>query len=312
VPAKAYLVAVVSIAMLAFAACRAGAPSGGAGASPQPTGGSCTLSPTGALQKVTFNGPGPGGATVPRSYERYVPAGVSSASKLPLLVSLHGTGANGAIQASLTHWTSFADSLAGTGGAFISVFPDGLNTVWFWGAEKSYDAAFVFDVIAEVRLSQCIDPTSIFIDGWSEGAYMAQRMACSTGDASVNRNAVKLAAVHGYAGGDPDVSGKSCTAPAITRVLLSQGLDDTIIDPQRLGFPAYLAWGRRYGCGGSPQTLTAVQQISGCGHDAQVAWWPIAGQGHLAWSCSAKPTWHNQGVWAFFTSRLLPPGSVCG
>ena len=279
---------------------------------PGATAGVCTLTPTGGLKKITLNAPGPGAKDVARTYELYVPNGVDASSKAPLLVSLHGTGATGAIQASVTHWTAYSDRLAASGNPFIAVFPDGLATLWLWGAEKSYDAAFVFDVVQELRLSRCVDDAAIYVDGWSEGAYMAQRMACAAGDASLNPNGVAFAGVHGYAGGNPDVTGAGCRNAPATHVLLSQGLDDTVIDPQRVAFPAYAAWGKRFSCAAAALPPASPQQMSGCTADATVAWWPIAGQGHLAWSCAADPTWHNQGVWAFFTQHEAPSDTTCG
>lgn len=279
---------------------------------PDTTSATCRLTPTTGLKKITINAPGPGGKNVARTYELHVPTGVDASSKVPLLVSLHGTGASGSIQASVAHWAAFADTEAASGRPFISVFPDGLATLWLWGAENSYDAAFVFDVIQEMRLSSCVDATAIYVDGWSEGAYMAQRMACAAGDASLNPFSVAFAGVHGYAGGNPDVSGAGCRNAPPTHVLLSQGLDDTLIDPQRMAFPAYIAWGMRYSCAAATEPLSAAQHMSGCSAGSSVAWWPISDQGHLVWSCTADPTWHNKGVWAYFTQGEAPAGTACG
>lgn len=239
-----------------------------------------------------------------------MPKTVSAGKQLPLLVSLHGTGANGAIQASLTRWTSFSDSLTASGGSFIAAFPDGAGTLWLWGAENSYDVGFIFDVIQSVRETGCIDADSIYVDGWSEGSYMAQRMGCAAGAQSSASHGIVFAGVHGYAGGNPDL-GQSCAHPTATRVLLSQGLDDTIIDPKRVGYPAFTAWGDRYSCASASQPFTATQQLEGCAAGTAVAWWPITGQGHLAWSCAANPTWHDSGVWSFFTRRQAPSATTC-
>ena len=141
------------------------------------TAGHCTLAATGGLRQVKIEAPGPGGPRTARTFELYVPRGVGTTSAVPLLVSLHGTGASGAIQSAATQWSSFDDAQAASGKRFIAVFPDGISTLWLWGTEGSYDVVFVFKVIAEVQRSGCVDPSSIYVDGWSEGAYTATRAA---------------------------------------------------------------------------------------------------------------------------------------
>jgi polyhydroxybutyrate depolymerase len=261
---------------------------------------------------MSIEAPGPGDRTAARAYQLYVPSAFRpGAGRAPLVVSLHGTGANGSVQAALTHWTDFSESLAPADGSFIGVFPDGASTLWFWGAEQSDDVKFLFDVMAAMVATGCVDASRIYVDGWSEGAYMAQRMACADGDSAVDNHGIVLAGVHGYAGGDPASTGGACASPVHTRVLLSQGLDDAIIDPQKVGFPAYAAWGRRYGCGSPPLALSTPQSFGGCDAGTALSWWPISGQGHLQWSCQADPQWHNRGVWAFFTQTAPPAETAC-
>jgi hypothetical protein len=136
-------------------------------------------------------------------------------------------------------------------------------------------------------------------------------MACADGDPAVDSMGIAFAGVHSYAGGNPELGGGCTHLSRTPPVLLSQGLDDTIIDPARLGFPAFKAWASRYSCAAPSQPLTAAQQLDGCAGEAQGAWWPIAGQGHLVWSCAMDPMWHNRGVWAFFTQHKAPSETAC-
>jgi poly(3-hydroxybutyrate) depolymerase len=275
---------------------------------PVAAGGGCTLTATNGLKTVTVAAPGPGGPQSRRTYELYVPAIVDRSSRLPLVVSLHGTGATGAVQASLTHWTSFSESLAQSGGSFIVAFPDGAATLWLWGTETSYDVKFIFDVVKSLEDTGCVQPSAVYVDGWSEGAYMAQRMACASPDAA----GIAFAAIHGYAGGNPQVAGTACDHPAPTHILLSQGLDDRIIDPQKVGFAGFTAWIPRYRCYGTPDgPFTEEQRLSDCIPNALVVWWPIEHQGHLEWSCTSDATWHTRGIWRFFRSNEIPAGSTC-
>ena len=59
------------------------------------------------------------------------------------------------------------------------------------------------------------------------------------------------------------------------------------------------------------QPIATPQQLNGCVAGAEVVWWPIAGQGHLAWSCGANPLWHDQGIWSFFTHDAAPSDTSC-
>lgn len=263
----------------------------------------CTLAPTGGLAAVTIAAPGPLG-TVVRTYELHVPRGAGATGPVPLLVSLHGLGANGTVQNSLTGWSAFADEQAQAGSPFIVALPDALSSLWVWGIE-SYDVAFILDVIANLRASGCVDDSAIYVDGWSAGAYMAQRMACTAATQGAT-----IAAVHSYAGGDPALPGP-CRPSRTVPVLLSNGLDDDVVNARLLGFPAFGAWGRRYSCSAPAAPYTAPQQLGGCSAGAAVAWWPIAGFGHLTWSCPADRFWHDRGIWDFLRHRAAPTESVC-
>jgi poly(3-hydroxybutyrate) depolymerase len=133
---------------------------------------------------------------------------------------------------------------------------------------------------------------------------MAQRMACAGAGGGVT-----LAAVHSYAGGDPALPGP-CQPSSTVPVLLSNGLDDQLIDPQRLGFPAFEAWGRRYSCTPPAAPYTAAQHLDGCTAGAAVAWWPLAGLPHLEWACRDRFS-HNRGVWDFLRRRVYPTDTAC-
>jgi polyhydroxybutyrate depolymerase len=273
----------------------------------------CTLRPTGSLTRVTVAGPGPGGSTT-RTYELYVPEGIGTQSRVPLLVSLHGLGASGTIQNAITHWSAFDNTQAAAGTPFILVLPDGLGTLWFWGAEGSYDVRFIFDVIARLEATGCVDPSQVYLDGWSEGAYMAQRMACAAGDPAVDPAGVVLAGVAAYAGGNPALPGPcgphGHPVQAVP-ILMSQGLADRLVDPARLGYPGFAAWAPRYGCQAPSDSFQTPQQLQGCRGSTAVDWWPIEGFGHVVWSCPADPTWHNRGIWAFLTRRIAPTDTTC-
>src|SRR5262245_30710499 len=282
----------------------------GVGPPPRPAAtGSCSLVPTHGLAAHTLGSVGPGQKPATRTYQLYVPQGVGPGSRSRLLISLHGLAASGIIQNIGTGWSRFADRQAASGDPFITVLPDGIDTLWFWGLESSYDVTFLYQLAAELVDTGCVDATQVYVDGWSEGAFMAQRMACAAGDPAVDTHGILLAGVASYAAGDPAIG---CTPRQPTPLILSQGLSDTLVRPDTAGFPAYRAWTQRYGCAAPTRPLSEPQLATGCSHGTRLAWWPIAGQGHLQWSCPEDPLWHNAGIWAFLTAGTPPSRTHCG
>jgi polyhydroxybutyrate depolymerase len=278
------------------------------------SGGTCSLGATNGLVHVETNGPSPGGTTT-RSYELFVPPRLNETGPVPLLLSLHGLGGTGKIQNGATHWSDFATEQAAAGAPFVLALPSGIEALWAWGAEDSYDVRFLFGLIATLEASGCIDRSQVFIDGWSAGAYMAQRMACATGDPQVPGSDVGLDAIAAYAGGSPEAAHASCGVDgkpaAPVRVLMSQGLADQVVDPKAKGFAGFSAWADRYLCEPPAFPLDQAQQLQGCRDGAAVAWWPIEGQGHIVWSCPSQPEWHNRGIWDFLTKQLPPTDTTC-
>jgi polyhydroxybutyrate depolymerase len=291
----------------------------------------CTLKPTIGLAHLNVQGSAPGGTAL-RSYELFVPAQIVSASRVPLLVSLHGLTSNGKGQDVFTHWSDFDTAEASAGRPFILLLPDGLKTLWSWGTEDSYDVRYVFELIRSLEASGCVDPDRVYIDGWSEGAFMAERLACAAGDPAIeaasdpvgdSTSGIRLAGVAVYAGGNPAASG-SCgpggSPVQAIPILQGHGLDDRLVGPS-MGYAAFTAWASRYGCaqpsgsgsgaGSGSEAVSKAASLRGCRDGVTVRWWPIPGAGHVTWSCAADPTWHNRIVWAFLTQGAAPPSGPC-
>lgn len=104
---------------------------------------------------------------------------------MPLLLSLHGAGGNGGVQETDTGWSGFADTHS-----LIVAYPDGWwnllpNNGW-WESQKkepnNKDITFVRQLVATISSTYCIDPNRIFVDGFSLGGGMSQRMACEADD----------------------------------------------------------------------------------------------------------------------------------
>lgn len=143
----------------------------------------CTLQPTGGTVTRTLGD---------RSYALNVPAGLP-AGEAPLLLSLHGFGANSGVQETYTGWTPYAAAKK-----FIVAYPQARTQgsgAWDPYSSSSPDAAFLASVAADVAATWCVDPRRVHVDGWSNGAVMSQRAACAA--------AGTFASVSSYGGGSP-------------------------------------------------------------------------------------------------------------
>lgn len=160
------------------------------------TTGTCSLTPTNGSTSVA--------GTVTRTlggrmYELHVPAGLTG-TQVPLLLSLHGAGSDGYQDELSTGWSQFVD-----GHNAIVAYPDATGPqsgVWNPYSSNSPDVTFVRQVAADISATWCIDPSRIYVDGWSNGAVMSERMACDAPDL--------IAAGTSYAGGDPTIAGTAC------------------------------------------------------------------------------------------------------
>ncbi|MCP4203451.1 MAG: hypothetical protein GY769_16155 [bacterium] len=122
-------------------------------------------------------GRGPIAFEVPSSYDPATPA--------PLVITLHGRGADGASQESYFRFAEFAEELG-----FLYAYPDGdidVQGARFWnGTDACCDffdsgidhSSYVRELIETVRRQCSVDPFRIYFVGHSNGGFMAYRMAC--------------------------------------------------------------------------------------------------------------------------------------
>ena len=156
-----------------------------------------------------------------------VPDSYSGGKTVPLVVSLHGFGGSG--DSYTVYWkrNGQVDSRG-----FIMVAPTGQRDSrgrTFWNATDACcnkdqrdvdDSAYLRRLIEAVEAAYKVDPQSIHITGYSNGGFMAHRMACEHSD--------KIASIVSVAGAgfaDP----KRCTPTEAVSVLQVHGLQDPII-----------------------------------------------------------------------------------
>ena len=120
-----------------------------------------------------------------------VPSDYNTATRYPLIVVLHGFGANGAVQAAYMGFTQRVDA-----GQYVMVTPDGtLNEQGnrFWNATEACcafseedftvdDVSYIRSLIEEAAATYSIDTNHIALFGHSNGGFMTLRMACEASD----------------------------------------------------------------------------------------------------------------------------------
>ena len=148
----------------------------------------CTLASTGGTVTKQLGS---------RTYKVNVPAGLGG-SEVPLLLSLHGFGSSASQVETFTGWTPYAASRG-----FIVAYPQGrpssYSGAWDPYTANSEDVTFLRSVVADISSRSCVDPRRVYVDGWSNGAVMSQRLACAAADV--------FAASTSYGGGTPTLAG---------------------------------------------------------------------------------------------------------
>ncbi len=136
-----------------------------------------------------------------REYLLYRPAWPSRDTPLPLVLNFHGRGSDADTQQRYSGLIPVAERVG-----FIVVTPEGTGSprAWAAGATAVFevdDVAFVRQLIETIESELCVDPTRIYATGFSNGAFMASKVACRLGD-----RIAAFAAVAGLHG-----PGEACT-----------------------------------------------------------------------------------------------------
>jgi polyhydroxybutyrate depolymerase len=231
---------------------------------------------------VTFGGD--------RPVDLEVPAGFDPGHSYPLIVVLHGYGANGFVQEAV-----FGVKTEVTSGRAFVLAPNGLVDSLghqFWNADPlccDFDSTHVDDVAYIGGLIDAVTaayPISrVYVIGHSNGGFMAYRMACDRAD--VVESILVLA---GAAASDPG----SCHPVRPVEVLHVHGDADTEVPYAQSAMPSVSQWEQHDGCAatfhaGAPLDIdaagagaeTSTQIADGCPAGIDIELWTIAGEGHI-------------------------------
>jgi polyhydroxybutyrate depolymerase len=120
-----------------------------------------------------------------------IPSDYTTTTRYPLIVLLHGYGADGYVQSLYLGLDTRVDS-----GQYVLVVPDGTENnagERFWNAtpaccafseenQQVDDVAYIRGLIEEAAATYSIDPSRVGLIGHSNGGFMALRMACEASD----------------------------------------------------------------------------------------------------------------------------------
>lgn len=233
-----------------------------------------------------------------RSYYLYAPAAEAETPR-PLVLVLHGRGGDGPGMARLTGFDEVADEHG-----FIAVYPSGLDEQWnYLEGVPGYslttdDVGFFRALVADLSARFSLDPKRVYVAGFSNGGFMAQRLACEAPDLFAAFASVGAA---GF-GGLPLV----CRTPRPVSLLLMHGTLDAVVPFEGMSQPgpsgpvtvlASVAdtlgfWAAYGGCGTdgesrslpqrglSPGTDVRVFSLTDCPGDDEIVLYIVRGGGH--------------------------------
>ncbi|MDX2160840.1 MAG: PHB depolymerase family esterase [bacterium] len=230
-----------------------------------------------------------------RDYLVYIPTTYNPAQPTALIFSLHGFASNPEAQMESSTWNDVAET-----GGFVVVYPQGTGFPLRWhpypddfyaaaGMAIADDVGFIAALIESLSSEYCIDPSRVFVTGYSNGGGMAHRIACELAD--------QVAAIGTVAGAYPPVD-SACSPSRPVPVMAFHGTADPIVpifgDELNMGgleitLPPVddwvKSWAARNGCGSTPETFPPVGSVngvlySGCAGGGDVVYFTITDGGH--------------------------------
>jgi polyhydroxybutyrate depolymerase len=232
-----------------------------------------------------------------RPVDLEVPDDYNHAEPTPLLILLHGYGANAFVQTAYTG----LDALVGEAGILFAA-PDGLvdgTGKQFWNAGPACcgvnapevdDVAYIGGLIEEIAAVWNVDPDRVYLVGHSNGGFMSYRMACDRPDL--------IAGIVNLAGAAHGNSVPCDVSEAVSVLHIHGDADDVVPYEGTATYPGAVEsvqeWATRDGCTGGLEAAgsvdierrldgaeTVVEATAGCPAGVGVDLWTIVGGSHL-------------------------------
>jgi polyhydroxybutyrate depolymerase len=232
-----------------------------------------------------------------RCYALYVPASYDPERPAPLVVSQHGFSSNPDSQALITGWQKLADREG-----FLVAYPQGTSWPQRWNAGTEWNAGtddvqFYRDMLDDLAGAAAVDPSRIYVNGFSNGGGMAVRIACQAAD--------RVTAIGTVAAAVVDLS--DCDPARPVPVLAFHGTADPLVPyeggdmsghPWRkgaegTGAPTHFVgaeeltaqWAQINGCAPEPEAIPPLGDVRGerytnCDQGADVILYTVKEGGH--------------------------------
>lgn len=220
---------------------------------------------------------------VERQYLVHVPRSLDASRPAMLVFNFHGYLSNAAQQADWSNMNEAADARG-----FIAVHPQGRDTSWNAGVccglaqtRGDDDVGFVRAMLDALTSDACIDARRVYATGFSNGAFLANRLACELSD--------RIAAIAPVSG---DTGVSPCEPRRHVPVLHFHGDADLVVPyvgSPVLRFPNVTtdvgAWAARNACATSVAVTfdrgdTRCVTFERCPDDGEVQLCTIRGGGH--------------------------------
>jgi polyhydroxybutyrate depolymerase len=206
----------------------------------------------------------------------YRPPSLAAGQRVPLLVALHSFGGTPADMEGLTHFEHLADEHG-----FVVAYLASCNLAHPWGPAD--DLAYVNSEIDQISAQDNIDPSRVYVTGYSAGGYETWNAGC--------RLSSKVAAIAVVSNAMNGVLFQTCTLTKPVSQLLMVGTAD---GTRWTGIPGQLPnpfqttarWRALDGCAAQPiqtQVVSTVTQEtwSSCADGSTVALYIVRGASHV-------------------------------
>lgn len=257
-----------------------------------------------------------------REFRQYLPSGLTNNESVPLVIALHGMGDN------MTNFSNVGFSWFADTARFICVFPQGINSdivgqsSWNNGTligSTVDDIGFMNRLIDSMYVRHNIDLSRVYVCGFSMGAIMSNRLACS-----LPHRVAAIAPVCG-ALSSPDL--ESCDPGRAFPVMMMNSTVDQLVPYAPATTPTLSSaqqtldfWNQNNN--NTDSTVTAmpdtendtitVDKIAFIGGSAPVNMWKQNNAGHQWLYTPVNDIDATTEIWLFFRDKVHPAPAMVG
>lgn len=207
-----------------------------------------------------------------RNFIVYAPTNIPDTTSPALLLALHGFTQNGQTMMQYSAWNTLAESHK-----FIVTYPSGLNTSWnagqSGGGSGADDVGFLMALADTLHAWYGTDNNRIYAAGFSNGGFMAFRLACEVPN--------RIAAIATVAGNMATALQANCQPSRAVPVLHIHGTSDFIVPYNgSSGFLSVEAglqhWRNINQCPTEPEIVNLPDLVPEGSTVQQIRWFPCA------------------------------------